>query len=164
MIHEHRVPILNARRAFPALPIYTLRLATQKVYVVNTPELSKVIERNTKTLSFMPLEIAVSERILRIGKGDIARIRDAMSFDNGQSGYMRQLHNIHHEMLNVGSVVNSMRDNGFREIASYLSSMQDKNVDLFRWTRHVLTTTCTTAVWGRKNPFLEDRELEDAFW
>ena len=112
----------------------------------------------------MPLEIAVSERILRIGKADTARIHDAMSFDNGQSGYMRQLHNLHHEMLNLGIFVNSMRDNGFKEIASYLSSMQDEDVDLFSWTRHVLTTTCTTAVWGQKNPFREDQELEDAFW
>ena len=112
----------------------------------------------------MPLEIAVSERILRIGKDDMARIHDAMSFDNGQSGYMRELHNIHHETLNLGSVLNSMRDNGFKEIASSLNSMQDENVDLFSWTRHVLTTTCTTAVWGRENPFREDPELEDAFW
>ena len=112
----------------------------------------------------MPLEIAVSERILRVGNGDMAKIHEAMSFDNGQSGYMRQLHNIHHEMLNLGSIVNSMRDNGFREIASFLASMQDGDVDLFGWTRHFLTTTSTTAVWGRKNPFREDRELEDAFW
>lgn len=156
--------MLNVPSAFPALPIYTLRLANQRVYVVNTPEFSKIIERNTKTLSFMPLEIAVSERILRIGKEDMAKIHNAMSFDHGQSGYMRELHNIHHEMLNLGSVVNSMRDNGFKEIASSLNCTQEADVDLYSWTRHILTTTCTTAVWGRGNPFREDQELEDAFW
>lgn len=161
---EHIFPVLNVPSAFPALPIYTLRLATHRVYVVNTPEFSKVIERNTKNLSFMPLEIAVSKRILRIGKDDMARIHAAMSFDNGQSGYMRQLHNIHHKMLNLGSVMNSMRDNGFKEIVSSLNSMQDEDVDLFSWTRHILTTTSTTAVWGRENPFRKDPELEDAFW
>lgn len=156
--------MLKFPSANPALPISTLRLATQKIYVVNTPEFSKVIERNTKTLSFMPLEIAVSERFLKIGNGDKAKIHEAMSLDHGQSGYMKDIHNTHHRMLNLGSVLNSMRDKGFEEIASSLNSVQDEDVDLYDWTQKILTATCTTAVWGLESPFRENVELVNDFW
>ncbi len=126
--------------------MYTLRFGAQRVYVVNTSGCSKAIERNTKALSFMPLEVAVSKRILKIGKDEMAKVHDAMSFDNGQSGYMKQIHNTHHKMLSPGVVMNSMRDNGLKQIALSLDETQDGDVDLFSWTRHLLTMTCVTAV------------------
>ena len=87
-----------------------------------------------------------------------------MSLDHGQSGYMRDIHNTHHRMLKLGSVLNRMRDNGFEEIALSLNSVQDENVDLYDWTRKILTTTCTTAVWGLESPFRENAELVNDFW
>ena len=87
-----------------------------------------------------------------------------MSLDHGQSGYMRDLHNTHHRMLNLGSVLNRMRDNGFEEIALSLNSVQDEDVDLYDWTRQILTTTCTTAVWGRGIPLRANAELVNDFW
>lgn len=60
---------------------------------------------------------------------------------------MRDIHNTHHRTLSKGLVLNSMRDNGLNEIAAALSDVESKNgVDLFAWTRDLLTETCTTAV------------------
>lgn len=112
----------------------------------------------------MPLEVAVSKRILKIGKDEMAKVHDAMSFDNGQSGYMKQIHNTHLKMLSPGVAMNSMRDNGLKQIALSLDETQDGDVDLFSWTRHLLTMTCVTAVWGEENRFSKDPEIEGAFW
>ena len=131
---------------------------------MNTPELAKAVEQQTKSLSFMPLEVAVSKRILQIGKSEMEMIVQDMQLDNGQSGYMKALHNTHQKLLSPGPALNMMRDEGTRELFSFLNNTKDGAIDLFSWNRHIFTMASAKAVWGQNNPFVSEPGLEESFW
>ena len=77
---------------------------------------------------------------------------------------MREIHNTHHKSLNSGLYLNQMRDKGFEEINVMLEGLQDQSVNLYQWTRSILTRSSVRAVWGPKNPFEDDPHLEEVFW
>ena len=126
--------------------------------------MAKAVEQQTKSLSFMPLEIAVSERILQIGKPEMQRIDEDMRHSNGQSGYMKDLHNTHQKLLSPGPALNMMKDEGMAGLSGFLDDTKDGVIDLFSWCRHIFTLASARAVWGKRNPFVYRPELEDAFW
>lgn len=150
--------------AHQSFPIYTIKIFNKRIYVVNTPDLAKLVEQNTKSLSFMPLEIAVSERLLQIGKPEMRKISEDMQRDGGLSGYMKELHNTHQKLLSPGPALNMMRDEGTKELFRFLDDTEDGTIGLFSWNRHIFTMASAKAVWGRQNPFVYKPELEDSFW
>ena len=78
----------------------------------------------------MPLEVAVAKRLLQIGKPEMEKIVQDMQQDNGQSGYMKALHNTHQKLLRRGPALNTMRDEGIRELFSFLNNPKDGAIDL----------------------------------
>ena len=111
---------------------------------------------------------AVSERLLQIGKTDMEIVKDNMNRERGNFGYMRDLHNTHHKFLSPGVSLNHIRNEALMEISRFLNDTDGSSsgivVDLYAWNRHIFTQSSASAVWGRRNPFKIQPELEDAFW
>lgn len=52
-----------------------------------------------------------------------------------------------------------------REISERLEVLRrDSPIDLFAWSRQVMTVCSTRAIYGPENPFTQDPSLVDAFW
>ncbi|KAH8799368.1 cytochrome P450 [Xylogone sp. PMI_703] len=161
-LHRHGVEYFNILRTRSSSSIYTLHVLKARVYVVNSPELVSEVERNVKAFCFKPFLTIVSERILKIEKHDVEKMRNGMHSD-----YINDLHHIHHGLLSPGHSLDEMGNVAKRALSNYINSINSSSnaaINLYDYVQHIFTMSSTLAVWGPKNPFKTDPELEKSFW
>lgn len=88
------------------LPIYTLRVFTRRIYVVNSPELVVAVQRNAKNISFTPFVIAMLPRLFNVSGQDI-RIASREPDKLGEC-YMSDVHSSTYTILAPGKELDSM--------------------------------------------------------
>lgn len=137
-------------------PIYTLRFPGCRLYVVNASSLIPIIERQTHTLSFAPIESAATAAVLKTS----SITNEIMARDPGSaSNHFAVFRKTVRPVLARGPSLEAM----FRRSFHTMSLSLDKQltlgcpmkVSLFSWTSHAITLAGTNAEYGKANPFQE---------
>lgn len=149
------------------LPIYSLSLAGNKVYVINSPELASQADRK-HTISIRPLIMDAAKRLLDPSQKAI----DALAVNvqnNHQEGCIPQTVKIMHETMASGSDdLNQMTRTLLESLSPILRldghDTQPISIQLFEWTKVAVTRATTDAAYGADaNPF-RNSELAGALW
>lgn len=135
-------------------PIHTLRLPGIRLYVVNDNSLIPIIERQTRTLSFAPLEFHATTTILGTSKAtNETMARDPGSDQNHFAVFRKTVRPV----LARGPSLDAMFKRAFRTMSQslekQLASGSPRKVKLFAWTGHEITLAGTNAEYGEANPF-----------
>ncbi|KAL8801097.1 MAG: hypothetical protein Q9182_004690 [Xanthomendoza sp. 2 TL-2023] len=150
------------------LPVFTLQTLGRKVYVVNSPDLISAVQKNAKVLSFDPFVSFISPRIFDAGDHAMAIVNDNIDGEKGQWGLLPDVSRGMHTALAPGESLDWMTRTMLSKLEEYVEPLGENDggveIDLYRWVRKAFTVASTEAVYGPKNPFNHNPELEDAFW
>ncbi|ORX99023.1 cytochrome P450 [Clohesyomyces aquaticus] len=137
------------------LPVSTLRLPFAKIYIVASPPLITMIERQVKNFRFLDMSV---EAMIRIN-GVSARAQKTMraNLDPGdQMGMAATLFKIIHGGLSQGSVADALTRDTTKNLNAFFNQAamsQETIVGLYGWVESFLVTALTDAMYGPRNPF-----------
>lgn len=145
------------------LPIYTLRMPGQRIYVVNSLSLIPPLQRQFKTIAFAPIEAQAAATVMGVGPAGNAIIgSDKMLQDDSYlSTFVPSLH----PALSPGPGLNAINSVAVRFMAEYLEKLSvggPTQVELFSFVRRGLFRATTESIYGQANP-LRDPILEQAW-
>ncbi|KAL8921585.1 MAG: hypothetical protein Q9172_003944 [Xanthocarpia lactea] len=150
------------------LPVFTLQTLGRKVYVVNSPDLISAVQKNAKAFSFYPFVGFVAPRIFDAGDEANAIINDNIDGEKGQWGLIPDTSAGTHMALAPSSSLDSMTRTMLTKLEEFMKPLEASSVgielNLYRWIRTAFTAARTEAVYGPKNPFNSNPELEETFW
>jgi hypothetical protein len=133
-----------------------------KVYVVNTPELVSIIQRNSKTLSPYPFIVAYLQPLLGLDDSTLAIIQYNMY---SRDSYAHEVHSMHQQTISPGATLNQMQNRAFEELAGLLNKVHKPvTMSIYSWVKDIFMEFNTSAVWGLENPFTVDPTFATAFW
>ena len=146
------------------LPIYTLRVLNSKIYVVTSPELINAVNRNSKALAFNPFVAQLGKRITGHDEPTSHIVQHSLNGEEGP-GYVVDVHDRIVAALSPGRYLEEMTNSFLKDAWHYLDRLETDNVvDLFAWTRDVVTMSSTRAIYGPGNPFDNNPEFVGYFW
>lgn len=136
-----------------------------KVYVVTSLDLVNAINRNSKILAFNPFIAQLGKRITGHDEATSRIVQHNLNGENGP-GYVTDIHDSTVSSLAPGKALERMTEAMLLEASEFLQALGSDNViDLFAWTKHMVTLCSTRAIYGPENPFNRDEErLVQAFW
>ena len=115
--------------------------------------------------------VAAASFIAQLGKRitghDEATSRIVQHNLNGDEGpgYVTEVHDKIVAALTPGKALENMIEPMLREVTTYLEALKQNNeVDLFVWTRNMVTMCSTRAIYGPENPFNKNAYYKDLFW
>ncbi|KAI0854944.1 cytochrome P450 oxidoreductase [Xylaria cubensis] len=143
--------------------IYTLRLPGLRLYIVNNNQLISLIERQTKTISFAPIESQATAMVLGTSMStNKIMARDPGSRKNHFAAFRRTIRPV----LSRGPILDGMLRRSFDTMASsigiHLSLRLGQKVKLVEWTGHEIAQAGTNAEYGEVNPF-KDPQVEQSW-
>ncbi|KAL8813488.1 MAG: hypothetical protein Q9200_000222 [Gallowayella weberi] len=144
--------------------MYTLRVLNSKIYVVTSPELISAVNRNSKALAFNPFVAQMGKRITGHDEATSKIVQHNLNGEEG-SGYVIDVHDRIVAALSPGKDLEAMTETFLEEAWAYLDRLETGNVlDLFAWTREMVTMCSTRAIYGPANPFNTNPEFVRSFW
>lgn len=156
--NESGIPLtsLTVRNEY-GLSIYTLRMPWSRHYVVSDTSLVPAVDRQSRTISFAPIEAHATASFL----GTTQNTNEIMRRDpTGDQGHFNTFHKSIRPTLSPGSGLEAMLTGSFKVMESSLwrlSQETPKPVDLFHWVRHEILLATTTGEYGPANPFLDPK-------
>ncbi|PHH88187.1 hypothetical protein CDD83_7861 [Cordyceps sp. RAO-2017] len=145
-----------------SLPIYTMRLPGARIYVVNATSLIPAVQKHVRTLSFTPILVDMSARLIGVSKKTFDIInRDPMS-DNG---FVLGMTKITQRTLNPGPSLDRLNRKAADIIARSLDSQathESTTIELKGWVDHEIIMSTTDCIYGPLNPF-RDPKVEAAW-
>ncbi|KAL8684584.1 MAG: hypothetical protein Q9224_006256, partial [Gallowayella concinna] len=146
------------------LPIYTLRVLNSKIYVVTSPELISAVNRNSQALAFNPFVAQVGKRITGHDEQTSKIVQHNLNGEEGP-GYVTDVHDRIVAALSPGKDLELMTETFLKEAWVSLNSLEaGKVVDLFAWTKDMVTMCSTRAIYGPTNPFNRNPGFVRSFW
>lgn len=150
------------------LPIFTLPLPGQKMYVVTKPEPVQIVQKQHKVLAFSPMEAKSALKVCGVSPETQALLLQNVNGDEGDHGLSMESHAAMRGALKPGSQIDEMNRGMIREIAASLDLLEpDKDttrqVNKYEWLRDTITTATTRSVYGPMSPY-DDKAIADAFW
>jgi cytochrome P450 len=150
------------------LPIFTMALPGQKMYVVTKPDLIQTIQKQHKILAFPPIEAKFASTVCGASKQAQDILAKNVNGDEGQHGLSMESYAAMREALKPGPGLDDMNRHMIQEIANSLDALQPapgetKKIGMYAWLRDAITTATTRSVYGPMNPY-DDKEIADAFW
>ncbi|KAI4594966.1 hypothetical protein KJ359_007489 [Pestalotiopsis sp. 9143b] len=150
------------------LPIFTLALPGQKMYVVTKPELVQTVQKQHKILAFPPIEAKFASTVC--GTSAEAQAILAINVNGDEPGHSLSMESYEamRAALKPGGDLDSMNRHMIREIANSLDILQPpgketRKIGMYTWLRDAITMATTRSVYGPMNPY-EDKTVGDAFW
>ena len=150
------------------LPIFTMTIPGQKMYIVTTPGLIQAIQKQPKVLAFPPIEATFATRVC--GSSDEAHkiLMKNVNGDEGDWGLSMDTYAAMKDALAPGQKLDEMNNVMIQNIAASLDALKppagkQKKLGLAKWLRNVVTAATTNSVYGPQNPF-KDQEVEEGFW
>lgn len=138
------------------------------MYIVNSPDLIKLIQKQPKVFAFPPIAAHFSKSFCLSSKeaNDIIDINT--NGDDGDFGYVPSFYKMLAPSLAPGPGLDEMNRVMIENVAISLESLavpatKGQKIMLSSWLRHEITVATTNSVYGPLNPF-KDRKVEDAFW
>ncbi|KAF2635621.1 cytochrome P450 [Massarina eburnea CBS 473.64] len=147
------------------LPIYTLRMPGSRIYVVNSPALISVVQRQHKALAFMPLAAKASVKVSQFSKTASEIINTNTNGEDGDWGYVMTFHDAIQPSLAPGTHLDAMNRVMLGLVAQSLNGLKERShttVKLFDWVQHQITLATTSSAYGPSNPY-KDPSIEAAF-
>jgi hypothetical protein len=97
-------------------------MLTSKIYVVNSPELVSIVQRNSKTLSPYPFIMAYLQPLLGLDDATLAIIKNNMY---SRDSYAHEVHSMHQQIMTPGEALNQMQNRAFEELAGLLNEINE---------------------------------------
>ncbi|KAJ8068999.1 hypothetical protein OCU04_002677 [Sclerotinia nivalis] len=150
------------------LPILTMRVPGAKMYIVNTPELIKVIQKSPKKLAFPPITAKFANQLCGVSK----KARDILAVnvngDEGDWGLNMEATPIMKKALQPGPGLDGMNRVMVRNVAESLDELiregeESVEIGLHGWLRGLITMATTESVYGPRNPY-RDLKVRNSFW
>ena len=142
-------------------------LASQKVYVVNSPGLISLINRRQKVIDSDAFFVnIVMGKLFGFPSHDLVEL----SRDTGEKGgsLRRDSKVLEHSMLERGAVpLNEIFTSITSEVADRLGVIAREGpvtISLQAWLRELLTLSSAHGLFGPQNPFTRDPNLLESFW
>lgn len=123
-----------------------------KLYIVTSVELVNAVNRNAKALAFNPFVAQVGKVITGHDEATSKIIQHNLNGENG-SGYVIDVHDGLVTALAPGKNLEDMIETMLRDVTVFLDQLGNGDeLDLFAWTRSMMTLCSTRAIYGRKTP------------
>lgn len=154
---------LTASRNKHGLPIYTLRMPGQRMYIVNSVSLIPTLQRQIKTIAFAPIEAQAAATVMGVGPAGNAIIGSDQMLEDGS--YLSTFVPSIQPAMAPGPGLDAINSAAVRYISDSLEALAAKgpaSVELFSWVRTELFMATTESIYGPKNPF-RDPVLEKAW-
>jgi cytochrome P450 len=150
------------------VPIFTMALPGQKMYVVTNPQLIQRIQKQHKILAFPPIEAKFASTICGASKEAQDILAKNVNGDDGEHGLSMESYAAMRDALKPGPQLDDMNRHMIQEIAEALDILQPaagetKKIGMYAWLRDAITTATTRSVYGPMNPY-DDKAIADAFW
>ncbi|KLJ10469.1 hypothetical protein EMPG_14154 [Blastomyces silverae] len=146
------------------LPIYTLRVPGQRLYVVNSPSLIPQLQRAIKTVAFAPIEAQAAEAVMGVGPAGNAIIGSDKMFEN--DSYLSTFVPSTHPALGPGPGLDAISCGMAQRLSDSMEKLSKGSpvtVELYSWVRREIFKAITDSIYGPKNPF-RDPALEEAWF
>lgn len=139
-------------------------MLNMKIYVVASPALVNAVYRNSKKISFNPFIAQLGKRMTGHDEATGQIVQHNLNGENGP-GYVMEVHDGTVASLAPGKNLEEMTQAFLKQVSPYLDALaNDGEVNLFEWTRNMVTRCSTRAVYGPDNPFSHDETLIKSFW
>ncbi|CAN8100028.1 unnamed protein product [Discula destructiva] len=150
------------------LPIFTLPLPGQKMYVVTKPDLVQMVQKQHRVLAFPPVEAKFASTVCGVSAETQALLLRNVNGDEGDHGLSMESHAAMRAALKPGTQIDEMNRGMIREIAASLDLLEPdkgttRQIHMYEWLRDTITTATTRSVYGPMNPY-DDKAIADAFW
>ncbi|KAL8671173.1 MAG: hypothetical protein Q9168_004326 [Polycauliona sp. 1 TL-2023] len=150
-------------------PIYALRLPGRRIYVISSSKLAAAVDRHSKTLSlvsFAPLDFV--KRITTPSQEGLETVKKSFMSDKGAPS----LHSDTIRAMSVALAPGTGLDHTTSEMLDATTEFLDsvdgpvrwKDLDLFAWTKSLLTQVSTSALYGAKSNPMQDPAVEASLW
>ena len=154
------------RREKTNLPIFTMFLASQKVYVVNSPALISQINRRQKVIDSNEFFLTVVFGKLFGFHGD--DLAELFRNSNRSGSLRRDTMVLEHSLLERGMApLNKIFTSIMTGLAAPLCTIARDGpvtVSLQAWLREIFTLSTAHGLFGPRNPFSRDPDLLKDFW
>jgi hypothetical protein len=150
------------------LPISTLSIFGQDVYVISSAELMHSLHRHPKEVSFWYMEAHFTARLGDMSKSAADALVENLEpgTQDHAGGLIQGLQMLRHALtpqnglndlvISVTTVINSRLD-------ALQAEPNAGPIDLWAWIQHEITLATTEGIYGEDNPY-HDRKVEDGFW
>lgn len=139
-------------------------MLNMKIYVVTSPALVNAVNRNSKKIAFNPFIAQLGKRITGHDEATGHIVQHNLNGEDGP-GYVIDVHDGIVASLAPGKDLEQMTQAMLKQVSPYLDALaNDGEVNLFEWTRNVVTMCSTRGVYGPDNPFNHDETLINSFW
>ena len=148
--------------------MYTLRFPWARLYIISCPRLVAAVDRHSSTLSLAPFALDFLKRITMLSEQGIDILEKNFHVEKGAQSFHTDTMRALSTALAPGKALehtSSEMLSGALQFLDFMNaSSQSKELDLFSWTRSLLTRASTDALYGTEgNPF-HDPALGDALW
>ncbi|KAI0521198.1 cytochrome P450 [Xylaria bambusicola] len=130
-----------------AAPIFTMALLSQKMYVVTSPALVQLVQKQHKTLAFPPIEAKFASTVCGTSKEAQSILAKTVNGDDGDFGLSMESYEA------MRSSRTQLQPN----------KGETKALSMYSWLRDAITTATTPSVYGPMNPY-DDPGIIDALW
>ncbi|KAK8054416.1 cytochrome P450 [Apiospora saccharicola] len=142
------------------LPIYTLRVPGSRIYVVNSVPLTSAVQKQYRTLSWIPL---LGHAISWIS-GTSQAVNEVMARDmTTEAGFLLGINKISSPALAPGPSLDAMNAAAIRAFAAavdLLATQDPVQVSFLPWVRSQILLGTTDAIYGPHNPFRDPTVAE----
>ncbi|KAI0202880.1 cytochrome P450 [Astrocystis sublimbata] len=141
------------------LPIYTLRLPFTRIYIVNSTDLIPSLQKQWRTISFAAIA-ADAGSVVGMSKAAVKVMHENITSEHGFSvSWPRFIV----PAMSPGEDLDAMNRIAITEFAQETEKLRAKEtavIGLNEWSRRVMVTATTEAVWGPQNPYRETEVVE----
>ena len=154
------------------LPIFTLHMLTQKVYVINSAPLITAAERASKTLSIAPLMVVLSPRFFDVDDRVMVFVKRNADLKEGNESLMHDIsQGMQKEMAagseNLGLMIKAVLEGASKSLDGLIQDTESEGgntIQLFAWLRKEFAVASTSAIYGPLNPIAAQPSLAEDFW
>ncbi|OOO09411.1 cytochrome P450 [Aspergillus oryzae] len=145
-----------------SLPIFTMSILKQRVYIIASPDLLPSVRQNRSTMSFNPLFTAMAQRAGGIQKPGLQLLREE---ELGGQGLAKKTVEVMRPALlgNKLDHLNEQMIHALKHIVHQVASSPTLPFDLYEWCSDALTVASTDAIYGPLNPY-KSEAIRKAFW
>ncbi|KAK3291993.1 cytochrome P450 [Chaetomium fimeti] len=144
------------------LPIYTLRLPFQRMYIVNATQLIPVLQKQWRVISFASIA-ADAGNVVGMSKEAVEVMKRDLTSEHGFSpSWPKYIMPSMAPGPDLDAINRRAIEVYVAEMAKLRGTDTATKVGLWEWSRRMMVTSTSEAVWGPANPF-RDPAVADAW-
>lgn len=150
-------PLTQSRKRY-RLPIHTLRMPFQRIYVINAPQLIQAVQKKTNLSTFVPTLLDFG--MLFSGLNRSSKETLVKSYGAHGNGFTKSVH----KYLAAGPDLHAATRTAVEKLTVGIrhSFGGQEDVGLYETLRHQLCLALTGAIYGAENPY--DDPVVEASW